>query len=154
MNAKQLIEFLGHSSKHRPFDDFLLSNGIKKRPKGEELTVWLKDKPKGISMEFSFSESYDKEVLRPKKSDGQFILQAVTFEKEPESGLPYGLTFKRTQTQTDQLIGPPKGEVDATFSTYFYDEKVIAIRWKDGDSGIMFVTFRYPNIYDKKNLGI
>lgn len=154
MDVKQLIEFLGHSSIYEPLEDFLLASGIKKRPKGNEGTVWVRDKERGISMEFNASGIYDDRYLQPKRSEGKFVLESITFEKPLDSGLPYGLAFDRTPKQTSLLLGQARGQHDETFASYFFDGKVVLIRWNDSGEGIKFIRFRLPNVYDKENLAI
>lgn len=152
MNAKQLIEFLGHSSIHESFDDFLLANGIKKRPKGNEVTISVADKPLGISMEFQAANFYDEEHIQKKKSDGKFILKEVTFQKQPESTLPYGISFKLSVKQASDLLGPAKKETVLPTATYFFDEKIIVIRREQTSNAISSISFSLPDIYDKQHL--
>ena len=55
MNAIDFIQFLGHSSIHGPFDDFLTAQGIAWRPKaGRNLDTTYFVKGHGLVLSFEF----------------------------------------------------------------------------------------------------
>lgn len=157
MDATTLISFLGHSSIHPPFDEFLLAQGIKKRPKKHEATEWIEDKKAGIGLEFSATESFDETAVFPKKSDGRFIFNSATFSGDFSGALPYGISLTQSRVEVDQHLESLPVEENLLpslrIATYFKNGIVIVARWdkKPVDS---FIRFYLPTIYDKKNLGL
>lgn len=152
MDPKKLVEFLGHSSIYEPLDDFLILNGVKKRPKGPDLTDWIGDKSKAISLEFS--ASYDSEAIHPRKSDGKYVLRAIVFEKPLESGLPFGLDFRMPRDAVTAILGAPKASDDMPSAEYYYDSLVVTIVWEKDERKMRLITISVPDIYSKKNLNL
>jgi hypothetical protein len=116
MNASELIPFLGHSSIHQPFDDFLTSHGFTKRPKvGRRLDTLLSVDGTGIWLGFDFATSAIEKHM-PIKSEGSFIFYelSVTFIiEEKKSGsyngvLPYGISGADTRQSVEAKLGTPK----------------------------------------------
>lgn len=155
MDSLKAISYLGYSSIHPEVDDFLLENGIKKRPKKNEASETITDEKIGASFDFQGSPSFDEESLMPKKSDGRFILRGVTFLSGFTGRLPYGISLKMSQDEISKILGNPKRErPQIPIATYFRDGMVITVNWLKSDPKEAFIRFTVPNIYDKKNLNL
>lgn len=98
MNAIELMIFLGHSSTHEPFDEFLTKNSIKSRPKtGRSLETLIPIKGQGLSMSFEIDAKGN--GIAP-KSEGAFIFSQLEIRISGDDGrngiysrhLPYGLS--------------------------------------------------------------
>jgi hypothetical protein len=116
MSALEFLPFLGHSSIYPPFDDFLTSNGITKRPTlKRNLQNDIFADGAGISMHFSFGISGAEEGFVV-KSEGTFIFRSmyiILIEEDKKDGkysgpLPHGLLVSDTRTTVEQKLGAPK----------------------------------------------
>ena len=157
MDPKKLVEFLGHSSIYEPFDDYLLSIGIKKRPKHDSTSGGrypIKHPSLGLELGFETSIGYQEESLVPQKSAGQFVLDSVIFRKQPDLPLPYGLSFSLVRSQVDSIIGPcVQRRPDDDSSTHFFQGVLVDIGW-DRNGKMDSILFGYPHTYDQKHLNL
>ena len=155
MDTTKLLSFLGHSSIYPPFDDFLLKNSIKKRPKKNEGSERITDKVTGLTLEFQLVTIFDKESLIPKISEGWHIFRSVTFPRNFPDELPFGLSLVLTKDELDKKLGSPKEHLPKIpLASYFYDNKLIVVNWDKDEPEDAFIRFTVPDIYIKKNLGI
>ena len=80
MNAIDFIQFLGHSSIHVPFDDFLTSQGISWRPKtGRTLNTTHFINGQGLVMTFEFAAAASEEGTKV-KSEGDYVFNHFTVQ--------------------------------------------------------------------------
>ncbi len=80
MNAIEFIPFLGHSSIHIPFDDFLTSQKISWRPKvGRDLNTTHFINGQGLVMSFEFGNATVEKGIKA-KSDGDYIFNHFTVQ--------------------------------------------------------------------------
>jgi len=155
MDAIKLISFLGHSSIYPEFDNFLLENGIKERPKKIEGTQWIRNEELGISLTFQLSDIFDEESLVPQKSEGNFIFSGAEFPAVFKGKLPYELSLSLQKQDVDAKLGSPlRFREKVPSATYFYDGYVIVLNWMKDSPKDRFIRFSLPNIYDKQNLGL
>lgn len=144
INAVELMQFLGHSSIYEPFDDYLHSHGIKKRPSttGRNIELSVSIKKHGLHLSFVESTKLAGEGLAS-KSSGSYVFNWLDIYLTKEDGmspyggpLPFGLTAELSQKQVRALLGQPKHvSVDPEFDTnadFFYvDDLVVAIKYTD-----------------------
>ena len=80
MNAIDFIQFLGHSSIHVPFDDFLTSQGISWRPRvGRTLDTTHFINGQGLAMTFEFGNATAEKGIKV-KSEGDYIFNEFTVQ--------------------------------------------------------------------------
>ena len=80
VNAIDFIQFLGHSSIHEPFDDFLTAQSIKWRPKaGRDLDTMHFINGQGLVMTFEFDTAAVKKGTKI-KSEGDYIFNHFTVQ--------------------------------------------------------------------------
>ena len=80
MNAIDFIQFLGHSSIHEPFDDFLTNLGIVWRPKAvRRLDTTFFVNGHGLVLSFEFGISTAEKGIKA-KSDGDYIFNYLTVQ--------------------------------------------------------------------------
>ena len=132
MNAIDFIDFLGHSSIHVPFDDFLTSQGISWRPKiGRTLNTTHFINGQGLVMTFEFDTDAAKKGFKV-KSDGDFIfsylnVQYIAEDKKHgkyEGPMLHGLTPSDKRADVGVKLGvAPTRRLDWG-DNYFIDELV------------------------------
>ena len=80
MNATDFIQFLGHSSIHEPFDDFLTAQGIAWRPKaGRKLDTAYFVNGHGLVLSFELGVATAEKGIKV-KSDGEYIFNYLTVQ--------------------------------------------------------------------------
>ena len=146
MNALEFLPFLGHSSIHLPFDDFLTNNGITKRPKiNERLDTTIFVPGQGLSLAFRF-DTYAKEEGFVPKSEGSLVFTSFTITLIAESKkngqysgpLPRGLVAADTRQTVEQKLGTPKRRNEES-DNYFIDGLV----WEVAFEGDKFQYLRF-----------
>lgn len=149
MDSTILLGYLGHSSIYPEFDDFMLQNGIKKRPKKNESSEAITDSATGIVLRFQSSVVFDEESLISKKSDGKFILTEVSFPRGCSASPPYGISLAMPKSEVDKILGTPKDEtIKIPLAIYVYKGFVITINWNKASPSDAFIRFALPNKYD------
>ncbi|HHG6073503.1 TPA: hypothetical protein ACPWZ0_003075 [Salmonella enterica subsp. enterica serovar Vietnam] len=158
MDIIKCIGFLGYSSVFPELDDFLLSNGIKKRPQGVGGADHLKTPSKDVVLSFEERDVFEHDSLLPAKSDGKYIFSYLEVHSENEGSLPYGLTFKDSLDDLEKKLGknikdnkvalPEKRTI-----TFFHDSLLIIVFMNVKDE-IFIIKFMTPTIYNEKNLGV
>ena len=150
MNALDLLVFLGHSSIHIPFDDFLTKYGFTKRPKvGRRLETSLEIPGTDLNLLFDFDISASEKGFVA-RSEGSFIftelevtLIAENKKQSTYSGvLPQGLLISDTRKIVEQKLGTPKRR-NKDSDNYFLDDLV----WTVAFSGenLWFIQFALPD---------
>ena len=138
MNAIDFIKFLGHSSIHVPFDDFLTSQGISWRPKvGRTLNTTHFIKGQGLVMTFEFAnEAVEKGINL--KSAGDYFFNDFTVQFIVEDKLNgkyvgpmlYALQPSDTRAAVEKKMGAaPTRRLDWG-DNYFVDDLVWTIAFK------------------------
>lgn len=157
MDLNQLISFLGHSSAYPPFDEFLDSSGIKKRPKGnDDPLIHLYDPTKAVALRFLARDSFDDDVPEGPKSEGKFILGAVDIDKKFNGQLPFGLTFLLGADQVATILGISLKMTSGPrpIGTYLVSGLIVVVRFEQGGKSISSLLIVVKTKYDVKNLGI
>ncbi len=154
MDIEKLMQFMGYTASHPEFDDFLHSNGVKKRPKGDESTVWITDTTKTITMEFSATSTYDEEHEAPAKSDGWFVLRAIDVDKQCVEKLPFNLNWSFSHLEVNALLGNPLKVQGDLIGSYYHHGFVVTVRFASKGKKILSFGITCRNKYHKKNLGI
>lgn len=149
MDADKLISYVGYSPEDKEFDEYLKNYGFKTRLRKIEGTVWVKNKDKTISLELQLYESYLEESLAPSKNKGLFVLCAIEFKEKFTGNLPLSLHFSMTITELESLLGKPKKIIDKIASTYYAKGYLIVVHYNA--EKIDWISFRLPDIYDKKH---
>ena len=138
MNAIDFIQFLGHSSIHVPFDDFLTSQGISWRPKvGSDLDIMHFIKGQGLVMTFGFgNEAVEKGIHL--KSAGDYFFNEVSVQfivEDKKSGkyvgpMLHALAPNDTRAAVEKKMGSaPTRRLDWG-DNYFVDGLVWTIAFK------------------------
>lgn len=104
IQSDKSLEFLGHSSIHEPLDDFLLSLGIKKRPKSASLSTMSVE---GDGIVFSFVErpDYIERYGHQPLSAGELVLDRIDFDQDGSMPLPFGLKYSLDFDLAAKLLG-------------------------------------------------
>jgi hypothetical protein len=159
INAIEMMNFLGNSSIHEPFDDYLDANSIKKRPKigGNTYDPYIEVKKQGLHLVFVYSGELQKKGLIA-KSPGTYLFNWLYIYLIKQDGfspykgpLPFGLSQQMIQQQVRALLGqPPHVTFDVTWKSnvdfYFIDGLVVAVKYSDmNGSAISIVTTRLPD---------
>ena len=159
MNIESLIAHLGHSSAHKPFDDFLGSCGMKKRPRTTDSYPYLlKSSCPGLSLGF---EDDPADLGIERKSAGEFVFTKISLDftstKEPFSGdLPFGVGRARTKDEVLAVLGSPRtqGEnpVDGGAGiSYFIQGLVCVFSYADSAGACLsFVSLSLPDDSDRE----
>ncbi|MDH0775575.1 MULTISPECIES: hypothetical protein [Delftia] len=136
MNAIELMIFLGHSSTHEPFDEFLTKNGIKSRPKiGRSLETLIPIKGQGLSMSFEIDAKGN--GIAP-KSEGAFIFSQLEIRISGDVGkngiytgpLPYGLSANDSRDAIEKKLGQLKRRMPE-IDNYFLDGVVWTVAFEE-----------------------
>ncbi|WP_431257443.1 hypothetical protein ACQ86G_22765 [Roseateles chitinivorans] len=155
----QLVAFLGHSSIHDAFNDYLTRHGVKKRPKASDDYPYQVDvKAEGITLTF---EDSPRKYEIATKSDGQFIFSEIYCDleskKNPFKGnLPFGVNDARTSTDIIKRLGEPRSTIegatdDGFGQTYFIDGLVCIFMFDDAAGSVMsFVRLCVPTKFDRQ----
>ena len=151
MNAIDFIQFLGHSSIHAPFDDFLASQGIAWRPKvgGSTFNVLHLIKGQGLGMTFGLASDALKKNTNV-KSAGDYVFNHfnVQFIVEDKKNGKYvgpmlhALAPNDTRAAVEKKMGTaPTRRLDWG-DNYFLDDLVWTIAFKA--DAIEFVMLETP----------
>ena len=154
MNIEKLMKFIGYGASHPEFDEFLHDNGVKKRPKGDESTVWITDATKTITMEFSASSTYNEEHEKPAESEGWFVLRGIGIDQKCIETLPFGLDWKNSKATVDEILKSPVKTAGNLIAVYYHQGLVVTVRFDSGGSKITSISLSSKDMYHKKNLGI
>jgi hypothetical protein len=88
MDVVDLINFLGHSSIHKPFDEYMTYLGLKKRPKiGKSLDTIIPIKAKGLSISFEIDAEGEGIVQRSEGTFVFYLLEIMLLEKFQSNGV-------------------------------------------------------------------
>lgn len=155
MDINRLVSFLGHSSIHDEFDDFLADNGIIPRPKpSDDYPYSIKLNEAGLSLGFE-DDPEDKEMVR--KSPGQFLFSEIYFDFESKKksfagALPFGIGGARTSADIERVLGTPRLRKDYKHPgfriSYFLEGIVLSAVFGDDDGKkIRFVRISLKDKY-------
>lgn len=164
INAVELIQFLGHSSIHEPFDDYLHEQGIKKRPsiEGKHHDPYIEIKKQGLHLVFLISNELHEKGVEA-KSDGTYLFNWLDIYLKKEDGmtpykgpLPFGLAANLSQEQVRSLLGQPKHvtvdpEFDANVDFFFVDDLVLAIKYDMQGNTIRMINPRLPDNWAREH---
>ena len=150
MNAIDFIQFLGHSSIHVLFDDFLTSQGISWRPKvGRTLDTTHFIAGQGLVMTFEFDSAAAEEGIKV-KSEGDYVFNDFTVQfiaEDKKNGkyvgpMFYDLAPNDTRAAVEGKMGAaPTRRLDWG-DNYFLDDLVWTISFKS--DAIEYVTLELP----------
>ena len=155
MNAIEFLPFMGHSSIHPPFDDFLMDNGITWRPKiGRNLDTSFFIPGTGLNLTFDFGSSAPEDGFAV-KSEGSFVFNefAVTFIAEDKKNgqykgpLPHGLVASDTRQTVEQKLGTPKRRNEGG-DNYYLDGLVWVVAFEE--QKLEFIQFYLPTDNKRK----
>ncbi|WP_416762576.1 hypothetical protein ACNI65_09370 [Roseateles sp. So40a] len=153
MNLEQLIPFLADSTDNDRFDDLIQELGFKARPKGPDLTVFIRTPDKKVTLEFSARPSFEETFDEVPKSAGSYLLAAI----ESETGgadLPFGLTWEMPIASVKSCLGEP-AELDPSIATFIREGLQVTCRFKDkAMTRLSSVTISLVDVYAKKRLGL
>lgn len=152
------MQFLGHSSIHEPFDDYLHARGIKKRPStaGRNIELSVSIKSQGLHLSFEEATKLLSEGLES-KSPGSYLFSWLDIYLKKADGmtpyagpLPFGLAADLSQEQVRALLGQPKHvtvdpEFDANVDFFFVDDLVVAINYDMQGRTIRMINPRLPD---------
>lgn len=144
INAVELMKFLGHSSIHESFDDYLHQHGIKKRPDvaGKHYDPYIEVKKQGLHLVFLTSNELREEGVQA-KSDGTYLFNWLDIYLKKSNGispyagpLPFGIAADFSQEQVRALLGQPKHvnakpELGTNVDFFFVDDMVVAVKYTD-----------------------
>ncbi len=143
MDTNQLVFFLGHSSVHDAFDDFLTENGIKKRPKlSDSFPYKVASSEPGLAL--TFEDSAEAKGMA-RKSEGQFVFHELYVDFDRTKGafqgeLPFGIGAARSIEGVEAVLGRPRVRRDSAnpkfpglFASYLIDGIVIQLKFADAD---------------------
>ncbi len=143
MDTNKLVSFLGHSSVHDAFDDFLIANGIKKRPKlSDDYPYKIPSSEPGLAL--TFEDSAESKGMA-RKSEGQFVFHEIYFAFDPKKGafqgdLPFGIGAARSIEGVEAALGSPRVRRDSLnpkfpglFACYLIDGIVLQFKFADAE---------------------
>lgn len=143
MDTNKLVSFLGHSSVDEAFDDFLIENGIKKRPKlSDSYPYKIASSEPGLAL--TFEDSAEAKGMA-RKSEGQFVFHEIYFDFDSKKGvfqgeLPFGIGVARSIEGVEAVLGSPKIKRDTAnpkfpglFASYLIDGIVIQLKFADAE---------------------
>ncbi|UXH80633.1 hypothetical protein [Roseateles amylovorans] len=147
MDIKILVSFLGHSSVHDAFDEFLIENEIKMRPKlSDSYPYKVKSSEPGLAL--TFEDSAEAKGMA-RKSEGQFVFHEIYFDFDPHKGvflgeLPFGIGAARSIEGIEAVLGSPRVRRDSAnpkfpglFASYLIDGMVIQLKFADADGKVL-----------------
>lgn len=159
IEAVALMKFLGHSSIHQRFDEYLHAYEIKRRPKigGSTYNPYIEVKKQGLNIIFlGDNESNEKGILP--RSRGSYIFSSLDIYVKKGDGfspylgsLPFGLSRELTQVKVRDVLGKPRHvtydeEWSANVDFYLLQDLVVAIKYTDMQGGaISMVDIRLPD---------
>jgi hypothetical protein len=151
MNAIDFIKFLGHSSIHEPFDDFLTGQGIKWRPKaGRDLDTMHFINGHGLVIKFDFGISAVEKGFKA-KSNGEYIFNDFTVQFIAEdkkhgrySGpMLHNLAAGDSRAEVARKLGVKPTRVLDWGDNYFLDDLVWTISFENDK--IEYVMLEIPS---------
>lgn len=151
MNAVNFIQFLGHSSVHELFDDFLTSQGITWRPKsGRTLNTTYFVNGHGLVLTFGFAISAEEKGFRT-KSKGDYIFNDFTVQFIAEdkkhgsySGpMLHNLAANDTRAAVQKKLGVKPTRALDWGDNYFLDDLVWTISFENDK--IEYVMLELPS---------
>ncbi|WP_416269475.1 hypothetical protein SD235_18055 (plasmid) [Burkholderia cepacia] len=155
MNESSLINYLGDSLKNQEFDQQLLRIGVEERPAGDDSTIFISSKDGMLDLTFRDISTYSEQNLIKPKSDGSFILEALTFYAGYKYSLPFGLSFLLTEEEAEKILGQPRKSIkmaDGKISnTYLNENLLVIIRFKRHGHEIDFISIKVPDIFNQVN---
>ena len=154
MRFEQLMPFLADPTENDAFDDLLEQLRFKGRPKGPDLTNFIRTPDKKVTATFHADVSFNKYFPdTPHKSEGSYLLSGIGSEPGGAE-LPYGLDWTMDFEKIRGVIGEPK-EVDPTVVTFVRDGLMLTVRFKDEKRNqLTSATLSLIDVYTKKRFGI
>ena len=160
MDTTKLINFLGYTSIYEPFDDYLLSIGIKKRPKDTSLKSRIIEAD-NLSLRFLEYDDYVEDYLSEPLSEGQLILERVSFEAGCSDPLPFGLSFNMNLETVINTLGEPLKVVvegidqKEPWIPYFYLKGfLVVVRFNQKTLDMEDVFVSRPDKYNREHFGL
>ena len=151
MNAIDFIQFLGHSSIHEQFDDFLTGLGIVWRPKaGRDLDTTFFINGHGLVLSFEFGVATAEKGIKV-KSNGDYIFNYLTIQfiaGDKKHGkyvgpMSHGLTASDTRADVARKLGvAPTRRLDWG-DNYFLDGLVWTVSF--ASDHIKYVRLELPS---------
>lgn len=147
MDTTKLASFLGHSTLHEPFDDFLVASGIKKRPKlSDSLPYKVPSSVPGLAL--AFEDSPEAKGMA-RRSEGQFVFHEIYFDFNPRKDgfvgdMPFGIGAARSLSDVQAVLGIPRVLRDSlnpkfpgVFASYLVDDLVIQLKYADAEGNVL-----------------
>ncbi|WP_431257442.1 hypothetical protein ACQ86G_22760 [Roseateles chitinivorans] len=147
MDTNQLATFLGHSTVHPPFNDFLAAQGIKKRPKlSDSLPYKVASSVPGLAL--VFEDSPEAQGMA-RKSEGQFVFHEIYFDFNPKKEefvgeMPFGIGAARSLGEVQTAIGAPRVLRDSlnpkfpgAFASYLIGDIVLQFKYADAEGAAL-----------------
>ncbi|WP_127960407.1 hypothetical protein [Serratia microhaemolytica] len=150
MHGDKLVDFLGFTSIHPEFADYLFQHGIKKRPKCDEGDERLKAYDKTVSLTFSGRDSYEDCAVFPAKSEGWCIFVSVEIIKGSVVQLPFNLSFDMDKTKLSSILGSPIKEAENCWK-FLYNNLIIISFIDVKKKSVDAFRFQLLDTYDIKN---
>lgn len=162
---EQMFEMFGHSSTHPELEEIMFETlGFREQPRGADVIIKNKH---GISLWFDFdSLAFNKTHFINKKSNGNFILEALFINDTYKGYLPFNLSFRMTYQDVENLLKESfveDGYLNGTFVAsifYFQTSNLLVSVFFDtkekehSKKKITSLKIATPTIYNEKNLGI
>lgn len=149
MNMLELLPFLGHSSIHPPFDEFLTKNGLIKRPNiKRDLDTSISVPGQGLTLSFAFDVDAEKNGFKV-KSEGTFVfktLNVMLIAENKKDGkylgdLPRNLQITDNRAAIETKLEEPKRR-NADSDNYYLDELVWTVAFEK--EKLHFIEFGLP----------
>lgn len=160
MDTTKLIHFLGYASIYLPFDDYLLSIGIKKRPKDTSYktrTITADN----LALEFTEYNDYLDDYLSEPLSEGRLILERVSFEAGFNDPLPFGLRFSMNPEAVLNKLGMPLkvvaediDPIESWLPHFYYESFFVVVRFNEKNHVMESISISYPSKYNRKHFGL
>ncbi|MBL7555252.1 MAG: hypothetical protein JNM24_05460 [Bdellovibrionaceae bacterium] len=154
------LEFLSHSSTYKPLDDFLLSIGIKNRPKSTSLSTMSVE---GDGIIFSFIErpDYVERYGHQPLSDGELILDRIDFNREGSMPLPFELEYNLDFDLASKLLGEALQSKDPEMIVpkpwmprFHYKIFFIVLHFDKNSMRIKHAVITHPSLGNRKHFRI